>query len=510
MYSSTRHGRRGRNRRRKGRKLTIHSHFSHEPEPWQNPPPQTPPSSDDEQPATPPPPPQQLLPRARLPSTTTTASALRKVGVAPKSNSRRRLNTVRRKISKYVKLENASVLQSVQPQYTQCTAPVPLPRFVKSVKSKVKVKQTAPVPLPTHILHSKSKKKSKAAAARPKASRSRAKVSCRPKSSSHSKSAANPKSNSRHRPSRSPPRRECLVTANAPRNPHREFIDTVDAVNTVGTVDAVGTADTVDTVDTADDPYPVPNSMIFIMDKDSETEPEPIGQPPAAADPVPTVGAVGTVVAECDDKENIDFALIPEAYYIGNDLADLSTENVMDLDISIIEKMAAGGGKETDSSSPISRGSAMSAGGTEITSFSALSMADSWNEQQYGYNAQSETTDFTTNSDSSVTTKPQALTKAAEENVVESPQALLFGDDQFHLLAEQIMAEHQSPRAQRMQSAARRPEPQSFLPWKSAAGRNIWREPSSTNSCSHTLAGLLMNGLEPISTQLLSPRSRAH
>merc|ERR1719385_503291 len=81
-------------------------------------------------------------------------------------------------------------------------------------------------------------------------------------------------------------------------------------------------------------------------------------------------------------------------------------------------------------------------------------MADSWNEQQYGYNAQSETTDFTTNSDSSVTTKPLALTKAAEENVVESPQALLFGDDQFHLLAEQIMAEHQSPRAQRMQSGA--------------------------------------------------------
>lgn len=210
MYSS-RHSKRGRSGRRK-KKSQLYTNFHCDPEPWQGSPPQTPPSSDDEQSA-----PVSVagLHATRNASLRSGAAVAKAFAVAPTlstKNRGRRINSVKRKISKYVKMQNANVLQNRQPARAQCTAPVPLPLFVKK-KTKGRSKQTAPVPMPHHILKAKSKSKKKSTTKQISRTRTKAKreseklqmMSMREQIAQISLAKANQRS---------------LVTANAPRNPN--------------------------------------------------------------------------------------------------------------------------------------------------------------------------------------------------------------------------------------------------------------------------------------------------
>jgi len=226
------------------------------------------------------------------------------------------------------------------------------------------------------------------------------------------------------------------------------------------------------------------------------------------------------------NKENIDFAMIPEAFYVGNDLADRPTtkpldlatsmqfDDVMDIDIAVIQRLGdvpldklertepmelIGDDQMASSSqSPISRGHNDSVSGPEITSCHvatvsvSVSGTNSLHEQSYP--VLSETTD------SEVSTKPH-------------PEDQYFSDHHFHLLAEQIMDEADSTDHLLSTASMHHNEHRllsSFQPFRrseSSQSTNIWRETPSPSSivggrkCTQTLAGLLMNGLEPISTQ---------
>lgn len=334
--------------------------------------------------------------------------------------------------------------------------------------------------------------------------------------------------------------------------------------------------------------------------KESEPDFKPIVDLDAKS-PELTSTVPGGVDAE-SDKENIDFALIPEAYYIGYDVTDCSTSHfdpfgvydamtsapttnvevdemdLMELDISAIEDLNSKAipinismeipqelqvpevpevyeldqvpDLRTVTMDPVTvqstgtpynlnpnTASPTSGDSGEITSFAALSGSNS-NDEHYSYNAMS--TDFGdfTNSDSSSKPRYESLFET-EEKEEEFEEALVlkevpirkgedeyFNDDQFHLLAEQILHETQETESPtnyvlKQQERYCHISHHHYQPFRRSEASNtkktnIWREPlSPTMSLAanggrerkqrQTLAGLLMHGLEPISSQLFSP-----
>ena len=276
---------------------------------------------------------------------------------------------------------------------------------------------------------------------------------------------------------------------------------------------------------------------------------------------------------EGEDKENIDFALIPEAYYVGFDVTDLSAINghtvtptatmdaddVMAIDIAVIQNLIDDPMADSLSvemadvvvdgdklkrpqiqcvDSPTTTTSRGSVSGTEITSFHGADLSGTNSLNDHSYNVLSETTDFT-NSEEQTEDRVAVQTEDVDAVSVRNEEKEYFNDDQFHLLAEQIMHEdewtdtHRGTAAHSVQSQHRSPShlqygqyhhlqslSAQYQPFrrselsKSATSRNIWREPPSPSSsnvgrlggraCTQTLAGLLMNGLEPISSQFIA------
>jgi len=258
---------------------------------------------------------------------------------------RRRLNEVKRKISKYVKMENAHVLQSAQFTHKQTklnvkkTAPVPLPFAIandevmdskklkikaitskqkqskqqKQQKSKHKQKQTAPVPLPAHLINpskstlkTKTKQKGASSAVPPnlhtqaqpiqtqnayKVRSSKAKSNCKP--------AGNDK--------RKAPEFEVAMTAPVITDsaPNAEFPSDYQTEYSLPTNHSHSSSvqNLADTYFDISTPKNLANkNMSDLRGADDDDDDHKISG-----------GEQG------DDDELIDFALIPEAYYIGFD-----------------------------------------------------------------------------------------------------------------------------------------------------------------------------------------------
>jgi len=555
MYSqySSRHSRRAGRRKKKS---ALYTNFHCDPDPWQGSPPQTPPSSDDESPAP--------VSVARNSSLHRSGAAVAKaVAVAPTlstKNRGRRINSVKRKISKYVKMQNANVLQSRQPTRPQCTAPVPLPLFVK----KKKTKKTAPVPMrpsmPPRLLQSKAKSKKKAKLKLIPRTERRAKAKrdslCRPSMKMMQQQIA--------QISLEKKAKKRLVTANAPRNPPRN------------------------------PPMPMPIST-------RPSPPPPIPLPTQITVTPPQMTEIVTVTPprfdddiEVDEvSEPIDLALIPDAYFIGysheaenrsmsqaNGSREAEELDMMDINIAEIQNLqdlqqqqqqqqkqeAAFAMKPKLGLSPQSNGSL--SGAEIIANVNLCVSGQSGNnllQHQDSYNVLSDLTDFSISDGShkeiemelereieiEMELEPMPLEGTAlpfgseidvdriemktvgidegDENGVED----YFGDDKFNMLAQEIMFESEHPiqpmeqpcsQYTSQQPSPQRPQPQSFqMPpyqpysqytagssstdysyrYQCPVTQNIWAEPKRAQSAK-TLAGLLMNGLEPISTKMFT------
>jgi len=542
MYSqySSRHSRRGRRKK----KSALYTNFHCDPDPWQGSPPQTPPSSDDEQPAP--------VSVARNSSLRQGAAVAKAVAVAPTlstKNRGRRINSVKRKISKYVKMQNANDLHANrQPTRPQCTAPVPLPLFVK----KKKTKKTAPVPMPHHFAQSKSKSKPKSkkklVMKRVPRTERRAKAKrenlCKPSMKIMQQQIAQMSMEKKAK------KQKRLVTANAPRNPNPISIPK---------------------------PRPSPPPPKAIQTQTRKPMPMPI--PPTTA--IPTPPRIE------DDSENIDFGLIPDAYFIGySHDASLATEaqnrsisqepelDLMDINITEIQNLKdlkekqhtpVFAAKPKEHLSPQSNGSLS---GAEIivnccvSGQSGHNSANGFLQHQDSYNVLSDLTDFSI-SDGSHKNIEMELEREIEiemelEPLGECPIGVeydldpmasvskmdldriemrtvgidegdenedFFGDEKFNMLAQEIMFETEHP-TQPIEPPipSKRQQPPSFqMPpyqpysqftagsssqdysyrYQCPVTTNIWAEPKRAQSA-QTLAGLLMNGLEPISTKMFT------
>jgi len=515
MYSySSRNSRRGRNGRRK-KKSALYTNFHCDPDPWQGSPPQTPPSSDDESAAP--------VSVARNSSLRSGAAVAKAVAIAPSlstKNRGRRINSVKRKISKYVNRQNANVLQNRQPARPQCTAPVPLPLFVKK-KIKSKSKQTAPVPMPHHITHSKSKSKSKK------------KVKMVPRMSRHIAQMSTAKKNKR-----------ALVTANAPRNPNQMPITT---------------------------PTDIPTPQHFddeAADVDAKSEMIDFGLIPDAY--FIGYGNEALLTAESGDRNAPNGSRESETGRT-MDMMDVNIAEIQNLqDLDEPQRMEQTMKKQTLATKPKEHLSPQSNGslsGAEIVANHIGQLSDSANGQlflQDSYNVLSDLTDFSISDGSHKNIEMEiereiemelemeplegnlmmAMASVSKMDLLEMDVKTIgidegdenehyFGDDKFNMLAQEIMFESMElPTQQRTlesghsskQQQQQPQQPPSFqMPpyqpyskytadassqdysyrYQCPVSTNIWAEPKRAQSA-NTLAGLLMNGLEPISTKMFT------
>lgn len=520
MYSS-RHSKRGRSSRRK-KKSALYTNFHCDPEPWQGSPPQTPPSSDDEQSA-----PVSVARNASLRSGAAVAKAFAVAPTLSTKNRGRRINSVKRKISKYVKMQNANVLQNRQPARAQCTAPVPLPLFVKK-KMKSRSKQTAPVPMPHHILKAKSKSKKKSTAKQISRTRIKAKRENLQMISMQQQQIAQmslAKANQRS-----------LVTANAPRNP-----------NPMPTPTNICTAPIIDDADGVD--FGLIPDAYFIG-----------------------YGNEALLTTETGDRNLQNGSREMSSAMDMMDVNIDEIQNMKDLDVldepqrnNQTSKKQTSAAKPKMHLSPQSNGSLS---GAEIIANCCVSGQSGNNSAngflQDSYNVLSDLTDFSISDGShkniemelerEIEMELEPLCGSLMDNAMASVSKMdliemktvgidegdenastdYFGDDKFNMLAQEIMFESiEYPMQQQTQpmiepylpsKQQQQQQPPSFqMPpyqpysqytagssstdysyrYQCPVSTNIWAEPKRAQSAK-TLAGLLMNGLEPISTKMFT------
>jgi len=491
----------GGRRRRKGRKSLIYTRFRCDPDPWQGSPPKTPPSSDDENDNT-------------LPIKTSHHSSIThlnkniniNVNNNNNNNNRQRINIVKRKLSKYVKMENANVLQSSHQfmrKQTKLnikkTAPVPIPIFttnnnnnnnnisttkqMKQQKELKQQKQTAPVPIPLHLMNLKSKSKSK----------------LKPKHKTKTKSKSKSKMKTKNK-TKIKPNKVILTT----KQNKLEINDNISSLST-----SLSTINTVkDDGDDGDIEYSSSNQNLADTYFDIVT-------------PTKQINNNNNI----DKQELIDFASIPEAYYIGydNNMPILtqnsskypvdfypdhninndndkdedndSNENVLDIDINVIEKEI---NASVDEHYITPNGNSSNNNSDEIVIYSPISTQRSFTNNN-----------LTNYSDSSLPTN-------------NNKKDIYFDDDKFTSLAASILHERQE--YENIYNINSNNNNNNNINMINNDDRfdcnqykyndnnnynkeNIWAEPNfnidiNKERPKQTLGNLLMNGLPPISINL--------